>query len=365
MFPILSDLGSTCKLEVRHKFSSVSKVCEVTKNRDFNMSLPETYIHKLSSSEPALNRIIEADASNFRNKFNLAPFIFTHNLAGHPLFEIPRLIELTNTLLIKGGRDKALCRTSNSSTHMKWGEMPHKEQVTEAIAHIKESGSLVFLKSVQLDKEYANLLDKCIIEFEDLTGVPLQKEITWSTATIIISSPHSITPYHIDHEANFLFQICGRKDVYLFDPQDRSVLTEQELEHYYIGDFESVNYKEESQSKANTYHLIPGKGVHQPSQAPHWVKNGNSVSISLSINFCLHSIDLPIRVYQVNHYLRQLGLEPTPPGKSPLKDNFKIFAIGMLSKRNSEDHDEVICSGVRKLKALLAPVRQVATRLKR
>lgn len=332
------------------------------------MSLSEASNPKTSSTKPASklpDRIIASDALNFREKFNRSPFMFSHNLAGHPLFEIPRLVELSNTLLSKGGPEQVLCLASDSAAARKWGEIPQKEQVASAISHIEESGSLVFLKSVHLDIEYKNLLEQFLAELEDLTGVPLQQEITSSVSTIILASPQSITPYHIDHESNFLFQMHGEKDVSLFNPDDRSVLSEQEIESYYTGNSEAANYKEENQSKANIYHLVSGKAVHQPPRAPHWVRNGNSVSVSLSINFCMRSIDLPVRVYQINYYLRKLGLEPTPPGKSPLQDSLKIFALGMFSKRKPEGHNEAISSGINRIKTLVSPVQRVARKLKR
>lgn len=332
------------------------------------MSIVDQFTPKTKSIKPAfksLDRIIKTDAQNFREKFNRSPFIFSHNLTGHPLFEVPRLVELSNSLLSKGKKENVLCMLSDSSAQQKWGDLPQKEQVVEAIADIEESGTLIFLKGVHLDLEYKALLDKCLGEFEELTSVPLGAEITWSMATIIISSPRSFTPYHIDHESNFLFQIQGEKEVYLFDPDDRSVLTEQEIEEYYTGNFQSAIYKEENQNKANIYNLIPGKGVHQPPRSPHWVKNGNNVSISLSINFCMQSIDWQAKVYQINHYLRKLGLEPTPPGRSSLQDSLKVFALGMFSKRKPTTHDQVLCSGIQRIKALANPIELVAGRLKR
>jgi hypothetical protein len=99
------------------------------------------------------------------------------------------------------------------------GDLPQKEQVAEAIADIEESGTLIFLKGVHLDLEYKALLDKCLGEFEELTSVPLGAEITWSMATIIISSPRSFTPYHIDHESNFFVSDSGRKRGLSFRPR--------------------------------------------------------------------------------------------------------------------------------------------------
>jgi Cupin-like domain len=306
----------------------------------------------LAAAQKFPTPIIETDTPKFRKEFNLSSFMFSHNLAGHPLFEIPRLLELANTILGKGESAKIACQVGQIPVNLKWSEVPRKNQVLEAIARIQESGSWILIKGAQVDPEYNTVLEQIVLELEELTGVSLRKEITWLDAYIFIASPYSITPYHIDHESNFLFQIHGDKEMNLFNPRDRSVLTEKEIEQYYIGQLSSANYTEEKQTKASVYHLTPGQAIHHPSLAPHWVKNGSNVSVSLSINFCMRSFDLQARVYQINHYLRKLGLEPTPPGKSAIKDYAKILALEILSKRKPKNKFELLRSGVIKLNNL-------------
>ncbi len=306
-----------------------------------------------SVPKPALpNQIVNKNSQDFRDKFNQKSFEFSHNLTGHPLFEIPRLLELANTIALKYDLNKVVCLSSNITPSQKWSDMTRSEQVSEAISHIEESGSLILIKSANLDPDYKFLMKQILVELEELTGVPLQKEITWAEAYIFISSPNSITPYHIDHESNFLFQIKGEKDVHLFDQSDRSILTEREIEEYFAGDLQAATYKEENQNKANTYHLIPGTAVHHPSLAPHWLKNKDRASVSLSINFCLRSVDLNARVYQTNHFLRKLGWNPTPPQSSIIKDRVKMMAMGVFAKSKPDIKDDVTFSGVTRFKEL-------------
>ena len=307
-------------------------------------------------------RILEVNTPGFQEKFNHSPFMFSHNLVRHPLFEIPRLVDLANNLFPKG---QVFCCNNGNFPGMKWEQLPRKKQIVEAILNIQESDSFVMFKSAHVDPDYKALLDKILIELEDLTTVPLHREITWSIATIIVSSPHSITPYHIDHDCNFLFQIHGDKDVHLFDQNDRSVLTEEEIENFYLGHISSANYREENQNKASVKHLVPGKGVHHPVLAPHWVKNRDNYSVSLSINFCLKTCDLHARIYQVNYYLRKLGMLPTPPGQSALRDRTKILAVEMFSKRKPENHDEVLRSGIKRITAPAKLFQEVVRSLKR
>jgi hypothetical protein len=233
------------------------------------------------------NPILEPVNKDFEQKFNHDSFQFIHHLASHPLFEIPRLVELARLLVEKGGRHKVHSSGGNVAAHQKWSDMPWKEQFDLALSQINESGSFIVLKTIQIDPEYDAMVKQIVDELSVLTGIPLWKEITWIEGYIFVSSPNSLTPYHLDHESNFLLQIQGEKDVNLFDQKDRSILTEQEIEHYFIGDLQAATYKEENQKKASIYHLTPGIGVHHPPKAPHWVKNGSQYSVSLSINFCM------------------------------------------------------------------------------
>jgi putative methyltransferase (TIGR04325 family) len=308
--------------------------------------------------------VIEAEPSSFRQQFNHSPFVFSHHLTGHPLFEIPRLAQLANTLLSQGGPGKVLCQSGHFPVHRKWSDRPVIEQVTAAIAHIQDSNAWVLLDSMQLDPEYDALLNQIVIELEELTGEPLREKMTWLEGTIFISSPGSVTPYHIDHSSNFLLQIQGEKQVNLFDQRDRSVLTELEIEHYYSGDLEAATYRTQNQSKASVYALTPGKGVHHPVLAPHWVKTGHLFSVSLSVNFCLRSFDSQARIYQANHCLRQLGQKPTPPGQSALRDQIKIWTLGLFSERQPVSKYEVIRSGISRLKMPIKAVKQIVMWLK-
>ncbi|MEH2024337.1 hypothetical protein [Nostoc sp.] len=315
-------------------------------------------------SDPKLpEQIIETDISNFRENFNSSHFMFSHNLAGHPLFEIPRLVELANTILSQGRTNKIQSYISKVPVEQKWNHRPGIKQISEAIAHIGESDSWVMLEDVQVDPEYAALLNQIITELKTLTGKPLRKQMTWLGAYIFIGSPNSITPYHIDSELNFLFQIQGEKDMSLFNQNDRSVLSEEEIEKFYVGDLNVANYREENQNKAKVYHLQPGKGLHHPILAPHWAKNGNNVSVALSILFYLRPYDLKARIYQVNSYLRRLGLEPTPPGKSALKDRIKIFALDLLSDRQPKSKFMILRSGVLRLKSIEGRLKQFTNKI--
>lgn len=299
-----------------------------------------------TESDRLPKKIFNHASGDFRDSFNRLPFIISHNLAEHPLFELPRLLELAKTLWAKTGR--IVFFTDSPELDQGWNRSKHRHaSLVRAFSNIEETNSWILLKAIQEDPEYQMVLTKCLTELEELTGVPLHKEITWMDAYVFIASPHTVTPYHIDHESNFLLQIHGEKEVNLFDPSDPFVLTDREIEQYYVGDLSAATYKRETQGKAKVFRISAGQGVHHPVRAPHWVRNGDDYSVALSVLFFMREFDLESRVYQANHYIRKLKMTPTPPGKSPLKDNVKIFFLGNLGHKANNKSD-VIRFGLRK-----------------
>jgi len=314
-----------------------------------------------SLGEAALSQPIEIfeSESSFCREFNQTSFLFSHNLAGNPLFSLPRLAELAKTLLADGRSRNVRWQISDVPVDAKWNAPLYKQQekLTEAIANLEKSGSWVLLYSVQRDPEYRALLDQVMGDIETITSLE-RDQITWQDAYIFMASPASVTPYHIDHEATFLFQVHGDRQANIWNADDRSVLSEVEIERYYMGDLGAANYKPESQNKANVYALSAGKGVHHPTRAPHWFKNGSAYSVALGVHFCLRDCDRQVPVYQINYCLRQFGLNPTPPGQSIWRDQVKRSVVNLFAKRVPKSKDELLRSGIRRLTYPLDLVRK-------
>lgn len=277
---------------------------------------------------------------------NRSPFIFRHNLNVHPLFELSNL-----TKLAEKTTDGGLI----VSTRRELNQLPPRERLSRAMAEI-ESGNKTgnnWIKISHLDElhvDYKGLLDDLIAEFEGLSGSALHQTITWKSMTVFIASPGVITPYHFDHDTNFLFQVRGDKDVYLFEPNDRFVLTEEEIETFYKGNAMAGKYREEISSRGKAYRLTPGLAVHHPPLAPHLVKNGDNPSISISVYYTSSDLDTRARIYQMNYCMRQLGLTPNPPGRSIVVDRLKETAIRAVSKSRPKTYDEHLYSGINRIR---------------
>jgi Cupin-like domain len=298
----------------------------------------------------AAEPLIDREAKPFRELFNRLPFQFQHGLAGHPLFELPRLAKLAEAILTRGN-PRYFVHFNGTGTAASRLDRERRENVAEAVSQVERPGSWIKLSRAQdVDPDYAALLKQILGELEERTGVNLDDQITWASATIFLGAPRTLTPYHMDHESNFLFQVGGEKEVNLFDPADRTVLSEREIETFYIGELNALHYRDEIQQKAFVYHLKPGQAVHHPPLAPHWVRNGSQPTIALSVGFCMKSIDVTPRVHQINYYLRKLGMSPSSIGTVPWKDQAKIAGLGLLSKRHPTTERETYGSGIDRLR---------------
>jgi len=268
------------------------------------------------------DRLLDIDPVRFRSGFDQHPFLIRHRLADHPLFALPRLIKLARALPsqqieynagdIPVGIDPALTPQTGLTAE-------------ETLRRIAECGSWMALKYVEHDPEYRALLEHCLGEVKPLSE-PIRSGMRDLQGFIFVSSPGSVTPYHMDPEHNFLLQIRGSKHVALFDGRDRSILSEPVLERFHGGSHRNLEFREEYDAKALRFTLEPGMGLHFPATAPHYIRNGPEVSISFSITFRTPDLDARARVHRFNSWLRSRGMTPSPRGHSPLRDSMKSLA---------------------------------------
>jgi len=257
----------------------------------------------------------------FSADFNRRPFQIKHDLADHPAFTLERLVEFARKLPAEAVEYNAgdLPLTQDPTKTPRTGL-----SVEETIQRITECKSWMVLKRVEVDAMYKQVLDDCLDQIE-----PLAPGMRTRRAFIFISSPGSVTPYHIDHEYNFLLQIRGTKQMTIFDP---SVLTEEAIERFYRGEHRNLVFDQGLADKAQAFDLVPGEGVHVPVNAPHYVLNGPAASVSFSITFRTPEGDRRSAVYQVNDRLRRFGLTPRPVGSTPLVDRAKYLGYALYER---------------------------------
>jgi hypothetical protein len=273
--------------------------------------------------------LMELDAAAFAAKFNREPFLVGHQLNDHPLFQLERLVELAKRL----PPENVKYTTGDAAIDQGLYKAPQTGlSVEETIEQIEGCRSWMVLKFVETDAEYRDLLHQCLDEI-GAHSEKLYPGMMRRSGFIFVSSPGSVTPFHIDPEFNFLLQVRGTKIFHAWNETDRDVLAERDLEQNYLqGGGYHLPFSEAFLSRAKTFTLRPGDGLHVPVNAPHWVKVENEVSISFSITFHTPWTERREAVYAVNGKLRRLKLRPAPFGHSALADNLKYNAARVLRR---------------------------------
>jgi hypothetical protein len=278
-----------------------------------------------SLSIPTGNALLPS-SSEFAAKFNRADFRFDHGLAHHPLFDLPSLLALANR--IPKHKDFVYWQNGRVKVNDRWEANPGKRlTLEETILGIANNDSLVILKHAEQDPVFGPMLQEILQRIFSFVSPDAQDDIVLGESLIFINSPKRTTAYHLDLESNFLLQVAGTKLVHVHDCADRGVTPHEELENFCGGDYNGAVFKPAQADAAHFYELTPGYGVHFPSTAPHWVENGEDISISININFDLVSIHQRLkRIYSLNRLMRRIGVNPSPPGRSKLGDAVKAKA---------------------------------------
>jgi hypothetical protein len=271
--------------------------------------------------------VVRCSPEVFRKNFNRLPHEIEHGLAAHPLFQIPALAELAQQVAV---RKDPHHRMGDAYIHQGAPDPntqsdvcePASADIADLVKRIETGQMWVILKHIEREPGYREVFESCLCDLLELAGKEIVKKIKWFEAILFITSPNRVTKYHIDRECSWLLQIQGNKDIHFFDRADKDVLPDEELERYWVARHETSAYKPEFESHAMVYRMRPGTGVHSPVNTPHWLQNGDNVSVSLSINFQWHEHAWE-NLYRANHYLRRVGVTPASPGIYPMRDRIK------------------------------------------
>jgi hypothetical protein len=190
-------------------------------------------------------------SSDFPQKLNREAFLFRHKLAEHPLFTLPRLMELAKDTQRTHKQDLYYDAGKDVAIGARWDEFAPPPPLEDALERIEHNGAWIAIHQAQHDPEYAAIYDQCMSEFSELSGVDFKKVMRVQDALIFITSPNRVTTYHIDRECNFLLQIHGTKVIHIFDSKDREVLPQEEIERFWAVDNNAPRYKPDLQDRGD------------------------------------------------------------------------------------------------------------------
>lgn len=195
---------------------------------------------------------------------------------------------------------------------------------------------------MEIHPAYRALLEEALMSVARAQGHRSLAEAGFSDIQgfLFVSSPGSTTPFHLDSEDNFFVQIHGEKHFNIYDNEDRSIASEDQIEHA-ITKHRNLKFDEAHEARGMHNELQPGEGVFVPYIWPHWVRTIDTYSISLAITWKTPAVKRRNDLYVANSMLRDRGFPQAPAGTMPAWDAVKLgvfrTAAAIVSPlRNSE-----------------------------
>ena len=251
-----------------------------------------------------------------------------HQLAAHPLMTAPRLAELALRIHPDYVRFHDGERRLGTNLDAILGNDPDRHRLRKALDNLHRADAFVQIINLRSDPAYRAVVDELLDEVTLLLPVR-DRRLVNRDAAAFLASPGSTTPFHLDHEQNFLCHLQGAKTLYVWDHRDRSIVSERALERFFHeGQLIGASYQPEMLAKAHAFALAPGDCVYMPMGSPHAVSTGGDITATVSFLLNTRSAFETVEVYRANCVMRRLGLSPTPVGDSVVRDTLKLRTLG-------------------------------------
>ena len=281
-------------------------------------------------------RLIDVDWAAFK------PWKVTqvrHRISDHPLLQIDSLVQLSSRLA-KFGRIRTHSNEAYAGTAFNHAPMlyPNQRPPEETLANIASAKAWMSLLNVQTDDIYRGLVDEVLDDLKP--GIDrIDPGMTYRGGWIFVTSPNTVTPFHMDKEHNFILQIKGKKRLLVWEPDDIEVLSEEARDLFHANHSRDlVTWREEARARAHVFELEPGMGAYMPQTAPHLVENGDNASITVSFTYYTNSTRRKSRLHSLHQRMRGMGLSPSPVGSRPLMDSLlDSTAVGAAHVKHLAD----------------------------
>jgi len=203
--------------------------------------------------------------------------------------------------------------------------------IGDTIRRIDKTQSWAVRKNIEQKPAYKDLLLNLLSELKPIIEAKTGEMLT-PQGFIFVSSPGSMTPYHFDPEHNILLQLRGEKWMTQYPAGNERFAPLQAHENYHTGGPRELHWQSEFEQEGVEFHLTPGEALFVPVMAPHFVRNGQEPSISLSITWRSEWSYAEADSHAFNHWLRKAGVKPRSPGRYPAQNLIKSRSWRALLK---------------------------------
>jgi len=281
----------------------------------------------VASSPPLVGThspMIEADWASF-DPWRVLPL--RHRMHEHPLLQLDRLMELGERMQ-RASKVRAFNNSATAGTDFNAAsrEHPHAADAVETLRRIAEAKAWMLLGNIQSDEVYRSLVDEGLDAFEAATA-RRDPGMFCRAGWIIVSSPHTVTPFHMDKGNGVLLHIAGEKTIHVWEAGDE-VVSERARDHYHHhGSLDMVRWNEAYRGTGQVFRLKPGDGVFMPSTAPHMVETHDTPAITITLTYNTPRTRRNALLHATHDILRGKGVEPARVGARPLLDGVAYAGV--------------------------------------
>ncbi|MCB1519229.1 MAG: hypothetical protein KDJ37_01495 [Hyphomicrobiaceae bacterium] len=240
-------------------------------------------------------------------KWGKAPLSIKHRLHRHELFSFDALADLIE----RYPREQyALVHMGAQKERRLWREGDIGGMAGHAVIDAIRNGRMwLNLRNVgSVDRRYRDVLDAI---FEEVRQNVPGYDTYARTSGILISSPLAQVYYHMDLPGQSLWQVHGRKRVFLY-PDRAPFLTPEQLERIALFEVEvDIPYEPWYDEHASVFEIGGGEMLHWPLNAPHRVENLDCLNVSMTTEYWTEAIRRRQMINMANGILRhKIGLDP-------------------------------------------------------
>ena len=286
------------------------------------------YVGQLHGRSVGARQIFPARSrAYFASSYPEGAHTLAHDLIEHPLLELEALASLGEAL-------------PSGSIEYNRGDLPigvtGKPGATgltigDTIRNIGSANSWAVLKNIEQDPAYAALLHELLDELQEVIERATGRMLT-PQGYIFVSSPDAVTPYHFDPEHNILLQLQGTKAMTVFPAGNPHFARDEVHEAYHTGGGRELTWDDAFAEQGIVFRLRPGDALYVPVMAPHFVKNGPTPSISLSITWRSDWSYAEADARAFNAWLRSRGRDPQPTRRWPKQNKAKATAWRIMRR---------------------------------
>jgi ribosomal protein L16 Arg81 hydroxylase len=248
------------------------------------------------------------------------PLRFRHRLNDHPALEHEAIARLAEEL----GEESVTCEAAEKPLVFAQGapDPSYAKQAADTIRNLQANNSWLTLLNIEQHPSYHQLIDELLDDAarcEEIDPTGLRRRMGF----VFASSPHSVTAAHFDIEHSLLLQLRGHRTLsfgVFADDQTRDM----EVRRYWNGSFGKLTTMPTHSFNVS---VGPGDGVYIPPYRPHWLRNGDETSLSLTITFFNKDNDVESLAQAFNERLRKMGVHPRHEGESALRDHSKATVM--------------------------------------